>query len=107
MTLIEFERLNANMTSVADRQAYIKSGFIPMNGMTGDVVRIMMTYMESAPSVNSTYIWTHSGGAINRVARDATAFPHRDIGYMWEVKAIWQDVADAYVHHSFVSSALT
>lgn len=36
----------------------------------------------------------HSGGAINAVDTFATAFPHRSIGYMYEVKAIYIDDRD-------------
>jgi hypothetical protein len=126
------QEFNANFTSVGQRQSYIKSGFIPAGGLDEDVADIFESFMvrlqlqlwcygsvaslmrtvtgcgpamlqASSPSPNSTILWTHSGGAVNRVDRLATvraalaflhcrqsccplnslqAFPHRQSEFM-------------------------
>lgn len=94
-TLPEFELLNGASTLVADRSAYIRAGVLPRGGFSPEVVAIFQRYMASAPSPDSFIVWTLGGGAISRVAQDATAFVHREGRFIPELKAIWTDPADA------------
>ncbi|WP_121741768.1 FAD-binding oxidoreductase [Natronorubrum halophilum] len=62
--------------------------------ITDDVVELMVRYNESAPSPLSTVDLWHLGDAVADVARDATAFWHRDKPYMLTVEANWEDPDD-------------
>ena len=62
--------------------------------MTSDVIDIYQRFMNDAPSPDSFVVWTHGGGAISAVPPDATAFPHRQPGFIYELKSIWTDPAD-------------
>lgn len=95
MVLPLWEDRIGKSTLVGDRQAYIRSGIVPVGGMTSDVVDIYQHFIDSAPSPDSFVVWTHGGGAISEVAPDATAFAHRDPGFIYELKSIWTDPADA------------
>ena len=55
--------------------SYLKSGFI--NDYTGDMVGALLDGYQPDPARKTTVFFQHSGGAIGRVAPDATAFPHR------------------------------
>lgn len=67
---------------------------IYLTELTDEAVDVMLRYNESAPSDLSTIdVWC-LGGAIDDVARDATAFWHRDKPYMITFEANWED-ADA------------
>ncbi len=56
---------------------YTKSGFSA--GLTPAFIDAIMTGFPEQPGGSSVVFLYHCGGAINRVAADATAFPHRDI----------------------------
>lgn len=94
MVLPLWEDRIGTSTLVGDRQGYIRSGIVPVGGMTSDVVDIYQQFIGDAPSPSSFVVWTHGGGAISRVPADATAFVHRDPGFIYELKAIWTDRAD-------------
>ena len=54
---------------------YLKSGFI--NDFPPDLVAALFDGFHADPGRATTVFFQHSGGAIGRVAPDATAFPHR------------------------------
>lgn len=90
MTLPEWEDLIASGTEVKGRSAYIRSVVFDEGRMNEEVARIFMYYMNRRPSEDSFVVWTHSGGAISKVAPDATAYPHRKAMFVPEVKSIWK-----------------
>jgi FAD/FMN-containing dehydrogenase len=54
---------------------YLKSGFI--NDFPGELVDAIASGFSPHPDRGTVVFFQHSGGAIGRVAADATAFPHR------------------------------
>lgn len=59
------------------RGSYLKSGFI--SDMPADLISAIVSGLEAHPARFTRVFLQQSGGAINRVASDATAFPDRDI----------------------------
>jgi FAD/FMN-containing dehydrogenase len=78
-------------TLVGDRQAYIRSGILPVGAMTAAVIDIYQRFMADAPSPDSFVVWTHGGGKISAVAPQDTAFVHREPGFIYELKSIWSN----------------
>lgn len=89
MTLPNWEFFNGNTTKVAGRSSYIRSTVLPKGGMNNDVAKVIIDAMSNAPSPESFAVWTHTGGAIEDVASDATAYVHRNCRFVPEIKAIW------------------
>jgi FAD/FMN-containing dehydrogenase len=72
---------------------YWKSGFL--KGMNDDVIDTIITHCgEALPSPNSMAFIEPMAGAVSRVGRDETAFPHRDAQYNFIILSIWRDVQD-------------
>jgi hypothetical protein len=95
VTLYVFEETNSNFTKVGTRPAYMKSAVLPSGSLTKDVVAILLAAMRTRPSVNSSMLWMHVGGAVSDVASAATAYPHRDASFIFQAKAIWHDASQA------------
>jgi FAD/FMN-containing dehydrogenase len=57
--------------------SYTKSGFSA--GLSPAFIDSILTGFGEQPGGSSVFFLYHCGGAINRVAADATAFPHREI----------------------------
>jgi FAD/FMN-containing dehydrogenase len=59
------------------RGSYMKNGFV--SSMPADLISEMVDGLEAHPARSTAIFMQLSGGAINRVASDATAFAHRDM----------------------------
>ena len=57
--------------------SYTKTGFVKQ--IRPGLIDAMIAGLEEHPERSTTIGFQHCGGAISRVANDATAFPHRDI----------------------------
>jgi hypothetical protein len=54
----------------------------------------ILDYAGRLPSPQSEIFVAHLGGAVNRVAADATAYPHRDANFVLNVHTRWEAPAD-------------
>lgn len=71
---------------------YSKAGFVPT--VTEALIdEIVQTFLGAPPRALG-YVFQQSGGQINRVAADATAFPNRSSAYWVMVMANWMDPAE-------------
>ncbi len=59
--------------------SYLKSGFVEK--ITPALVDAVVDGMERHPERGAVCMWQQNGGAINRIAPDATAFSHRSVNY--------------------------
>jgi FAD/FMN-containing dehydrogenase len=64
-------------TDVRGFGEYTKSGFSA--GLTPAFIDAILKGFEARPDRSTIFAFQQGGGAINRIAPDATAFPHRDI----------------------------
>lgn len=58
------------------------------------LIDTLVEYAQQMPNHSSEIFFTHMGGQTNRVAKDATAYPHRDIEFMINVHTRWEDTSD-------------
>ena len=62
----------------------------------------LVTYAERLPTAQSDILISHLGGAINDIAPDATAYPHRDIAFVVTAGGRWEDPAQDAASISWV-----
>ena len=74
-SFVQFEKANGNATLVNHRNSYIKSGMILPGGLTAGAIKVFQDAIRNAPSINSSILWDHSGGAIARVCAALLTFP--------------------------------
>jgi hypothetical protein len=74
---------------------YWKSSFLER--VTGDVVDVMVEFMQRKPSPATTFIIQQLHGTAARVSVDATAFPHRRTHYDCGIYSAWAEAADSDV----------
>lgn len=60
-------------------------------GLTDGAIDTIVEYADRLPTPQSEILIHHVGGAINDVAEDATAYPHRDTEFIVEADARWED----------------
>ena len=66
---------------------YLKSGFTTQ--ISTDLVDALVDNLESDPKRGGMAFFQQSGGAIGRVAPDATSFPHRYTEHNMTIGAVW------------------
>lgn len=79
---------------------YIKSGFVA--NIDDAQVNAIVDGFEAHPDRSTTFFYGQSGGAINRVAEDATAFPNRDAIAAPTVVVSWNEGADPEPHVEYI-----
>jgi FAD/FMN-containing dehydrogenase len=84
---------NGGKTSAQREFLYLKSFTLP--ALTADVVHILIDAIKGAVNDRALVLFHIAGGAVNEVAGNATAFPHRGLQVLLQVKAIWGDGGDA------------
>jgi hypothetical protein len=79
---------------------YLKSGFI--SDFKPDMVSTLVDGFQPDPQRATVVFFQHSGGAIGRVAKDATAFPHRHSKHNMFAVVSWNLDNDAAPHIRYV-----
>ena len=83
--------------SLAGAQNYWKSWYL--RALTAEARATIVEHVNRITSPLSIVLVTPMGGAVQRVAAEATAFGHRDAAYVLEILAKWDDpTADAAPH---------
>jgi FAD/FMN-containing dehydrogenase len=84
---------------------YIKSGFV--TSIDDAQVDAIVDGFEAESNRSTTFFYGQSGGAINRVAEDATAFPNRNAVAAPTVVVAWNLDADPGPHVDYIRSYWT
>ncbi|HSC77597.1 MAG TPA: FAD-binding oxidoreductase [Candidatus Acidoferrales bacterium] len=71
---------------------YWKSAFL--KELSDDAIRVLVRFGATLPTPLSMIILEHMHGAAAEVAPDATAFPHRGVGFNLLIVASWPDPRD-------------
>ena len=71
---------------------YWKSHNFP--GLDDDAIEVVLRYAASLPSGASEIFIAQMGGQTNRIAPEATAYPHRDAEFVLNVHTRWDDAKD-------------
>jgi FAD/FMN-containing dehydrogenase len=79
---------------------YLKSGFI--DGVDARLVPAIMDGYEPHPARGTSVFFQHSGGAIGRIAPDATAFPHRRSTHNMFAAVAWPLAGDPTPHVAYI-----
>jgi FAD/FMN-containing dehydrogenase len=58
------------------------------------LIDVLADYANKLPSAETELAFVQLGGAINRVAADATAYPHRDVAFHINIHTRWRDPKD-------------
>ena len=91
---------SADRTDPRNEGEYLKSGFI--DGVAPTLVRTIMDGFIADPGRSTTVFFQHSGGAIGRIAADATAFPHRRSTHNMFVAVRWPVAGDSSGHVAYL-----
>lgn len=83
-------------TAPAGLQNYWKAAFL--QDLSDEPINAMIEYATHATSPFSMIHLHQLGGAMNRVAADATAFAHRDSGFVVNIIGMWQEPGDNEQH---------
>jgi hypothetical protein len=81
---------------------YIKSGFV--TDVDGAQIDAIADGFEPHPERSTMFFYQHSGGAINRVNTDATAFPNRNAVTGPAVIVSWNEGVDGSPHVDYIRS---
>lgn len=71
---------------------YWKSGYL--DGISDELIDTLVERVDPLPGAYSNAYLEPMGGAVARVDRDATAFPHRDEAFNFGISSGWEDPAD-------------
>lgn len=82
--------------------AYLKHGFL--NGIPKGLIDAILQGFEADPSLATVVFTQQAGGAIGRVAADATAFPHRDAEHSLLLNVGWKADTDGAPHMAWARS---
>ena len=83
-------------TAPAGLQSYFKAAFL--QDLSDEAIDAMIEYAAQATSPLSAVHIHQLGGAMNRVAADATAFAHRDSGFVVNIISMWPTPGDNEKH---------
>ena len=91
---------SSDRTDPRNEGTYLKSGFV--SGIGADVIDAITRGFETHPERATTVFFQQAGGAIGRIAKDATAFPHRASSHNMFAAVSWSLEHDGAPHVRYV-----
>jgi FAD/FMN-containing dehydrogenase len=85
------------------RHYYLKAGFI--RSIPPDLIDTMVETFLSSPLPVTPILTAHQGGAISRVAPEATAYPYREARHNMLLAAAWNDRSADEAHMTWARGA--
>jgi hypothetical protein len=81
-------------------RCYLKAGYTAE--LTDPLIDVIAQHTAAMPSPSSTFDFHHMGGAVARVADDATAFGDRRSPFCFNIVGVWNDPAADDVNRDWV-----
>lgn len=81
-------------------RCYLKAGYTA--DLTDQLIDTITGHVEAVPSAASTFDFHHMGGAIARVADDATAFGDRRSPFCFNIVGVWNDANRDSINRDWV-----
>ena len=81
-------------------RCYLKAGYTAE--LTDPLIDAIVEHTAAMPSASSTFDFHHMGGAVARVADDATAYGDRRSAFCFNVVGVWHDAADDGTNRAWV-----
>ncbi|POG53690.1 FAD-binding oxidoreductase [Haloferax marisrubri] len=77
---------------------YWKSQFVGEAGLSDEAIETLVEYANAVTSPYTSIVIEHLGGAISRPDSGASAYPHRDAGYSFNIFTRWADADEDDEH---------
>jgi FAD/FMN-containing dehydrogenase len=81
-------------------RCYLKAGYTPE--LTEPLIDAIVAHTMTMPSASSTFDFHHMGGAVARVADDATAFGDRQSAFCFNIVGVWHEAIDDETNRTWV-----
>ncbi len=81
-------------------RCYLKAGYTAE--LTDSLISVIIEHTAAMPSASSTFDVHHMGGAVARVADDATAFGDRRSAFCFNIVGVWHDPEGDDVNRAWV-----
>lgn len=81
-------------------RCYLKAGYTAE--LTDPLIGAIVEHTAAIPSASSTFDFHHMGGAVARLAGDATAFGDRRSAFCFNIVGVWHDPADDSINRDWV-----
>jgi FAD/FMN-containing dehydrogenase len=81
-------------------RCYLKAGYTA--ALTDPLIDAILEHTAAMPSASSTFDFHHMGGAVARVADDATAFGDRRSTFCFNIVGVWHEPGDDDVNRVWV-----
>jgi hypothetical protein len=81
-------------------RCYLKAGYTAE--LTDPLIDAIVEQTAAMPSPSSTFDFHHMGGAVARVAEDATAFGDRRSPFCFNIVGVWHETADDGINRAWV-----
>lgn len=62
--------------------------------LSDQLFETLLSYASNLPSIHTELFFAQLGGETNRISKDATAYPHRDVEFIMNVHTRWEEKND-------------
>jgi len=98
------EGFASGTTDIKHRLGIVKSGMIRKGNMNDKVSSTIHKFMSDRPSKLSMLIWSHVGGRISEINVEESSFYRRNVEFVFEMKAIYEDSKDHDINMKWIQS---
>lgn len=99
---IDWQLANIDVTDAQDGFLYLTSGILQPNKLTVEHIDTLTEILKNSPSERNLILFHIGGGAIAKPSNTDTAFPHRSLQLMIQIKGIWEDPSQEEVNTKWV-----